>query len=173
MKSKVIKTLSAAFLLTAFVAGVNAQPRQGGRQGQGTRPQQRELTAEKMAEIKTDTMDQVLNLTDEQEAKIYKLNLKFAEEAKATRAERTSKSSSESTDKAERPSREEMQAKMKERREKQLAQEKEIMALLDDEQKIKYAKMLSEQKKKTSRPQQNQQGGTQQQGRPQRPSASK
>ncbi len=157
MKNMKIKTLSATFVLALLAVGASAQP-QGGRQGQGARQQEETLTAEKTAEIKTDKMDQVLDLSDSQESKIYKLNLKYAEEQLAKKSERTERTEGE---KSERPDKEAMKAKMTAQKEAVAAQNKAIMLLLDDEQKIKYAMMLAQTKGKG----QGQQGQKMQQGR--------
>ncbi|MFI3283135.1 MAG: hypothetical protein SNG10_06435 [Rikenellaceae bacterium] len=180
MKTLKLTAASVALLFSVFT--LSAQP-QGGQQG-GGRPQQggqrggqkEMISAEKMAEIKTDKMDQVLELSDSQEKKIYALNLDAAKEAvemrEAQKAEREAKMNErgekkESAQKPERPSQEQMKAKqeeMKAKREemkaKKDANELAIMKILDDEQKIKFAKMLAREEMRRAP----QQGGKMQQG---------
>ncbi len=163
MKNLRIKTVSVALFFSMFVLGVNAQP-QGGRpqQGQGQRPQREQKSPEKIAEILTDKMDQELELTDAQEKKILAINLKAAQEATSKR-ESMSKGKKGGGKDAERPSREDMAAKMKEAKEAKAALQKSIMQILDDDQKIGYAKMLCKMDQRKGGPR----GGQMQQGKPQ------
>lgn len=144
MKSLKIKTASAVLLLSLFAVSASAQPQQGRRAPQGGKEP---ISAEKMAEISTDKLDQKLELTDAQESKIYAINLKYAQEREANkeaRPERPAKGSEEA--KAERPDREEMKAKMEAAQAQRKAQLVEIMGVLTDSQKVDYALMLGEQK---------------------------
>ncbi|MFI3281440.1 MAG: DUF4890 domain-containing protein [Rikenellaceae bacterium] len=148
MKTLKIKAASAALLLTLFAVNASAQPQRKAPQGGGEKP-----TAEKIAEISTDKLDQKLELTDSQEKKIYAINLKYAQERDANkpeeRPERVERPERGAKDgeaaKAERPDREEMKAKMEAAQANRKAHMVEIMSILTDEQKVDYALMLSEQ----------------------------
>ncbi|MFR9525323.1 MAG: Spy/CpxP family protein refolding chaperone [Rikenellaceae bacterium] len=147
---KNLKITAAALLLTLFSVDASAQPQQrrGGAPNDKERP-----TAEKMAEIATDKLDQRLELSDSQESKIYKINLKYAEAAEsaheAMKAEReAAKDNKAQGEKGERPDRETMKAKQAEMKSTKRAQMLEIMDILKDEQKIDYALMMAEQPRK-------------------------
>lgn len=140
MKTNGIKVASLALLMAVATLNVNAQaPRKGGMQ-----PKEK-LSAEKMAEIQTDKLDQTLELTDKQESQIFDINLKYAN-LRADRPERPAKDNtlSELERKAQM---QEQREKMKETREaaqeQKIAQMREIMAVLDDNQKIDYALFIS------------------------------
>ncbi|MFI3262688.1 MAG: Spy/CpxP family protein refolding chaperone [Rikenellaceae bacterium] len=153
MKTLRIKTISATLVLTALTLTVNAQ--------QGGRPQQRPgggmgketIAPEKMAEKQTDKLDQELELTDSQEKKIYAIYLKQAQEASKKREE-APKEKGERTEQF----REEREAAMTAMKEQRLANLKEVMSVLNDEQKINFAILLSKKG-----------NGKAQQGRPQGP----
>ncbi len=131
------RTLSLALVLALTTMSVQAQ--QGKGKG-GDKP-----TPEKMAEQRTEKMDKELNLTDEQEAKVYAINLKYAEQNNKQR-ENAKPERGEDCDKESRPNRQEMQKKMQEQQE---AYSSEVMDVLDQEQKVKYADMLKNQKKES------------------------
>lgn len=134
------KTVLVALVLTLFATGVNAQQSRDRKM----------LSPEKIAEQRTDKMDKELNLTDEQESKIYAINLKYAqqnlEQREAMKQQREEGCEEETKT---RPDRKEMQQKMDEQ---QQAQTSEVMAVLDDEQKVKYTDMLSKQKGNSKEP---------------------
>ncbi len=172
MKGLKIKSVSAALLLMLFAVNASAQPQQprkGGNKG-GERP-----TAEKIAEIATDKLDQKLELSDSQETKIYAINLKYAKLREENKPERPAKMAE--GEKPERPNQEEMKAKRDAAEAQKKAQMLEIMKLLSDEQKVEYALMQGENKaKRGGRPQQGkgqqgqgQQGRNPQGGRPECP----
>ncbi|MFR9503034.1 MAG: hypothetical protein SNH73_01100 [Rikenellaceae bacterium] len=155
MKNLKIKTVSAALLLSIFTMSASAQQQRKAPRG-GERP-----TAEKIAEIATDKLDQKLDLTDSQESKILAINLKYAQlraESKPERAEHTKGT--------ERPSSEEAKAKMEAMKaqrasaeEQKKAQMLEIMKVLSDEQKVEYALLIGNSKgQKGPRSQHNQRG---------------
>ncbi len=136
MKSIAIKS-AAVILLTISTLSLSAQPKQ--RAPRGTeRP-----TAEKIAEVGTDKLDQRLDLTDAQESKIYAINLKYAQAAEANRPEKQAT-------KGERPTREQLEARHEVSRKAKEAQSLEIMNVLTDEQKIEYASLLSHSQKKNA-----------------------
>ncbi len=151
MKRVNFKSVAAIALFSLFAVSVSAQPQHKAPQGD-----KEPLSAEKMAEIATDKLDQKLELTDAQESKIYAINLKYAKqreeqmaERKAERPERPAKGEKPSDEqKAERPDREAMAEKMKAAQAERKAQMVEIMKVLTDEQKIDYAFMLSQEKPK-------------------------
>lgn len=141
MKTLNFKATSAALLLTLFAGSAMAQPQQGkGPQGGG----KEQPTAEKIAEISTDKLDQKLELTDAQESKIYAINLKYAKEREAAKAERPERPAKGEEKKAERPDREEMKAKQDAAQDKKKAQMVEIMKILTDEQKVEYALFIGQ-----------------------------
>ncbi len=140
MKNLKIKATSAALLLTLFTLSVSAQP-----QGRKAPQKGQKASAEKMAEISTDRLDQRLELTDAQESDIYAINLKYAQEREAKRAERP-KRPAKGEEKAERPDREAIKSAMQESKECRKAHMIEIMQVLSDEQKIDYAMMLANSK---------------------------
>lgn len=149
-----IKVSAMALLLSMMIVGVNAQPA-GQRHATG-KPQQphEQKSPEKIAEMRTDKLDQDLDLSDSQEKKIYAINLKVAKEAAAAREaaikereakmkERQAQKPGEGQKPTVRPSREEMQAKMKARAQEMAAKREayhmDIMSNLKDAQKMKYA----------------------------------
>ncbi len=167
MKNLKIKTASAALLLSLFAVSASAQPQQPHRAPNG----KEHPTAEKMAEIATDKLDQVLELSDSQESKIYKINLSYAEKAEAARQEAKAEREAQKEEKAEgekreRPDREAMMEKQKAAQESRKAQQLEIMEVLKDSQKIDYAMMLAKQPQRGGKPQQGMRGG-EQGGKPQ------
>lgn len=161
MKNFGVKVVMMSMIFALTVVGANAQRGGGGPQG-GAQKEQK--TPEKMAEIKTDKMDQELELTDAQEKKIYEINLKAAKEMATQRESRK-----EDGKPQERPSKEQMEAQMKKMREAKDAYNKEVMLLLNDDQKIKYAMMVAREEMKREMPRRGGKGGQQQgqQGCPQ------
>ncbi len=127
-RKEFLSILFAAFALVAAIT-VTAQP-QGGQ-----RPEGQQGTPEEMSKMMVERMTKELDLTEDQQTKIYDINLKFAEE----------RESSGDT----RPSREEMEAM----REKMSAQ---VKGVLTDEQATKYDEMQAKMRERGPR-QQNQQ----------------
>ncbi len=141
MKALKIKTLSAALLLSIFAMSASAQPQQQQRRAPqgGERP-----TAEKIAEIATDKLDQALELTDAQESKILAINLKYAKLKEENRPEKPAKGEKgENRPEGEKPNRESMKAQMEAAKAQQKAQMGEIMKLLTDDQKVEYALFIA------------------------------
>lgn len=125
-----LKTVSLVLLFALLTMGVSAQPK--GRGG--------EVSPEKMAEQRTERLSKELGLTEEQKSEVYAINLKYTEQRGGEKREKPKDGEGE---KGERPDREEMQKKMQKQQE---ACSKEVMAVLDEEQKAKYAEMLKKQK---------------------------
>ncbi len=148
MKTMKIKAASMAIALTALTFSAIAQPQQRGPQRGGE-----VKTPEKMAEIATDKLDQRLDLSDSQESKILKINLKYAKLQAEQREEREPRAERPTAD-SERPSQEDRKAMMEDRKammtkmkEQKRAHQLEIMALLDDGQKLDYAAIVAKPNK--------------------------
>lgn len=137
------KTASAVLLLSLFAVNASAQsPQHKGAQRGG---EQQRPTAEKIAEISTDKLDQKLELTDAQEKKIYAINLQYAQQQEAQAAEKKeSRPSAEQRKEANRPDAETMKAKREEMVANKKAQMVEIMKILTDEQKVEYALLIGQ-----------------------------
>ncbi|MFR9651015.1 MAG: DUF4890 domain-containing protein [Rikenellaceae bacterium] len=164
MKNFGVKVVMMSMIFALTVVGASAQ-RGGGRPQGGAQKEQK--SPEKIAEIKTDKMDQELELTDAQEKKIYEINLKAAKEMTAQKESRKGEAKPQ-----ERPSKEQMEAKIKEMKEKKDSYIKSIMSLLNDDQKISYAMMIAREEMKHQMHRKGSKGGQQQgpqgeQGKPQ------
>ncbi|MFI3288832.1 MAG: DUF4890 domain-containing protein [Rikenellaceae bacterium] len=122
-----LSILFAAFAMVAAIT-VTAQP-QGGGQRQGGQ----QGTPEEMAKMMVERMAEQLSLTEEQQTKIYDINLEFIE--------------SRNSDSNERPSREEMEAARK-------GMTTKIKAVLTDEQATKYAEIEAKMSERGPRQQQ-------------------
>ncbi len=149
MKSLKLKSILLFGAMLLCVSAIVAQPQQG-RGGRGGRPGG-EKTPEEMAKAKTEKMAESLKLTDAQKKKMYDLNLKYAKEADVQRKK---------MQEAEKV----MQGIRKEMGEKMKAQKKEVMSMLNDDQKIEFIEILT----KSQRGGKPQQGNKPQGGRPQR-----
>lgn len=142
-------TMSAALLLTLSTMSLSAQPQPKGRPNRaGERP-----SAEKIAEFKTDRLDQALDLTDAQEKNIYAVNLKYAEQQQAKRPTRgTGVKGEKLSDEQRAAKREAMAAQCQAAQATKKAYTTEIMSLLTEDQKVEYAMILAKSKQQ-SRPQ--------------------
>lgn len=111
------------------------------------------MSAEEMAKMRCEKLSESLKLKDSQKKKLYDINLKYAKEAEAQRqkAKEAAKNIQES--------RRAMEESMK-------SQQKEVMAILSDDQKIEFIDMLT--KAKRSGKGQHSKGGRPQHGAPKR-----
>ncbi len=123
-RSDFLSILFAAFAMVAAIT-VTAQP-QGGGQRQGGQ----QGTPEEMAKMMVERMTKQLSLTEDQQTKIYDINLKFMEERNSSGNER--------------PSREEMEAA----REGMTVKIKEV---LTDEQAAKYEEQMAKMREQAPR----------------------
>ena len=94
----------------------------------------KELSAEKMATHRANSLREELNLTDKQYEQVYALCLEQAEEMKAHREAAAKDDKSEKVDKADRPSKEAFDKKRE-------ANDKKMKAILTDEQFAKYKEL--------------------------------
>lgn len=130
LKIKFALFLTAVLFCTTALVAQNQQ-----RPGGGGRPQSRvEKSAEEMAKMKTDKMTESLKLDSKQQKSLYDLNLKYA---KDTEIQRNKMKEAEKIISEVRTS---MGESMK-------AQQKEVMGMLTDDQKIEFVNILSKTKR--------------------------
>ncbi len=138
---------AVALFTMVSICGAVAQP--GGGQGGPGGGQREQLSPEKQAEQRTETLTKELDLTDEQAAEVKAIYLEYATAAEKERAEmRTS---------GQRPNREEMMAKQKQTNDKMTIKIKES---LTEPQSVKFDTYLEKQaEEQAKRAQQQQQRG--------------
>lgn len=119
------KTILLIAILATTILGAFAQ--RGGQQANREMP-----NPEQRAERMTDRLQADLNLSDEQRAEVYKINLQHAQERHAEME-------------AMRAEREKRQAKMRERSE---AQFQSVESVLTEEQKEKWSEIREDRKRK-------------------------
>ena len=129
-------------IITALLLGTAAIAQPHGRQG-GERHQKaemiKEMTAEQLAELRTKEMTLHLDLDENQQSRIYQLNLQMAQHRKSAMEQREGK---------EKPTAQEMYAHRIAMLDQRIVMKKQLKEVLSEEQ---FAKLEQQQAKRRGR----------------------